>query len=454
MKVSVRFAPSPTGFIHVGNARKAIINNLFSIKNKGRYLLRLDDTDTKRCKNHYIHALKQDLEWLGLKFNTTKYQSNRIKNYKNAIKILKDSGRIYPCYETIEELQKNRTQQIKQKISPIYNRNSLKLNKKKTICLENTGKKPHWRFKLKETKIEWVDEIQGKIIFNPGHLSDPIILRENGMPIYTLTSIIDDIELGITHIIRGADHISNTAVQLQICDALKIKKNFFSFAHFPLLTDSEGNKLSKRLKNLSLKELREKEIDPEALSIFLMALGTKHAPKINADIKSVANNLKLNFYGKASTKFCEKKLYIFNKKWIRNLDYESIKKSIVRYNKLPNPFTIDFWNLIAPCVNKLSDINIWYEIFYEKYNPKKELLIEDKKILKIAYNINISQKWSSTTWDLFVLNLKNNTHKKGNELFQPLRIALTNLEHGPELKKIFYFLGKQEVLKRLRIAYY
>lgn len=453
MTVSVRFAPSPTGLLHVGNARKAIINVLFAIKHEGSCLLRLDDTDQERCEDRYVDALKEDLEWLGLTFDKNARQSDRLPRYEDAIERLKSSGRLYPCYETPEELEFRRKSQRSRGLPPIYDRTALQLTEKEKVALEAEGRKPHWRFKLEETKIQWVDGVQGEVAFEPGHLSDPILLRENGTPIYTLTSVVDDVELGITHIIRGADHIANTAVQLQLCAALGIAPDRFTFAHFPLLTDAEGAKLSKRSQSLSLQDLRSQEIAPEALSAFLMALGTSHAPEITPDIQTLANHFALSTYGKSSPKFSEEELHAFNTKWIRSLDYEGAKKRLGATEKgLPTPFTIDFWHLVSPCLDRLTDVYIWHDSLYGDCEYQGEFSSEDRLFFQTAHSVTPPETWSSDTWDQWVSKLKDMTDRKGKPLFKPLRLALTGQEHGPELKEVFYLLGPEKVLKRLKSA--
>ncbi|MCP4923327.1 MAG: glutamate--tRNA ligase [bacterium] len=453
MTVSVRFAPSPTGFLHVGNARKAIINVLFAKKLGGTCLLRLDDTDKERCEDRYVDALKEDLAWLELSFDKTARQSDRLARYEDAVDRLKASGRLYPCYETPEELEFRRKAQRSRGLPPIYDRAALKLTEKEKAALEEQGKKPHWRFKLEETKIQWVDGVQGEVNFEPGHLSDPILLRENGIPLYTLTSVVDDVELGITHVIRGADHVANTAVQLQLCAALGVAPDRFTFAHFPLLTDSEGAKLSKRFKSLSLQDLRAQEIAPEALSAFLMALGTSQAPEISPNIEALSTHFDLNVYGKSSPKFSEEELHLFNTKWIRALDYEGAKKRLKASEKgLPPSFSIDFWHLVAPCLERLSDVHAWHDTLYTGPQKQEGFSSEDRLFFQTAHSVTPPGIWSASTWDQWVSKLKDTTDRKGKFLFKPLRLALTGQEHGPELKEVFYLLGPEEVLKRLESA--
>ena len=454
MTVAVRFAPSPTGLLHVGNARKAIINVLFAKKHRGTCLLRLDDTDKERCETHYVDALMEDLEWLGLSFDKMARQSDRLVRYDEAVERLKSSGRLYPCYETPEELEFRRKSQRARGLPPIYDRAALQLTEKEKIAFEQEGRKPHWRFKLEDTKIQWTDAVQGDVAFEPGHLSDPILLRENGTPIYALTSVVDDVELGITHIIRGADHVANTAVQLQLCAALGVGPDRFTFAHFPLLTDSEGGKLSKRFQSLSLRDLRTQEIAPEALAAFLMSLGTGHAPTIVTDTDSLAHCFALSAYGKSSPKFSEEELYTFNTKWIRSLDYEGAKKRLEKMEKgVPEPLTIDFWHLVVPCLDRLSDVYDWHSALYRgKKEEYSSLSSEDRLFFQTAHSTLPPATWSSDTWDQWVAKLKDMTDRKGKALFKPLRLALTGQEHGPELKGVFYFLGPEEVSKRLESA--
>lgn len=346
--IKVRFAPSPTGYMHIGNTRTAVFNWLLAKKLGGEFMLRIDDTDVARSKKEYEDALRDILQWLGLTWSSEARQSARMARYDEVVAALKAEGRVYACYETAEELEIMRKRLMNKGLPPIYDRGALKLTAEDIARYEAEGRKPHYRFKLNDGVIEWDDMVRGHCRYEARNLADPVIIREDGSYLYHLPSVIDDVDFGITHIIRGEDHVTNTASQIQMFEAVGGKVP--AFAHLPLLTGKEG-KLSKRLGSLGVRELRAEGVEAMAISSFLAKLGTSEAIEPYYDLETLAQSLDLSRLGRSQPKFDEAELLAFNTRFVRSMPYVFIRERISAGE--------DFWNAVRGNLNRISDITEW-----------------------------------------------------------------------------------------------
>lgn len=440
MTIKTRFAPSPTGLLHVGNVRTALINWLFTKKNKGTFVLRIDDTDLERSKKEFEDTLKEDLEWLGLTWDSTFNQKDRLDRYEEIKKKLIEDGRLYPCYETKEELDFKRKIQLSQSKPPIYDRSSLKITDDQIKKYEEQGRKPHFRFKLNDKTVSWKDMIRGDVKFEPNTASDPILIREDGSWTYMLCSAVDDIDFDITHIIRGEDHISNTAINIQILEALGKKPP--TFAHVSRVT-SRNSEMSKRFGGFDIKSLREQGIEPMTVVNFLSTIGTSKAPTKFTDIQDIVKDFDMGNFNKSPTMYDEEDLVSLNHKILSHLEFEDVKPKMNSIN-----FDEDFWLKVRNNIDKLSELEMWHNICKNPVEPKisdedKEFLLESSKLLS-KHN-----SFDENTWDKWIGELKTHTSRKGKTLFMPIRKALTGIEHGPELKFLLPLITKEKSIKRL-----
>lgn len=433
--VKVRFAPSPTGWMHIGNTRTAVFNWLLAKKLGGKFMLRIDDTDVLRSKAEYEEAIREILLWLGLTWDEEARQSARIARYDEIVAKLKKEGRIYACYETAEELEVMRKKLMMQGRPPIYDRSSLKLTEEDIARYQAEGRRPHYRFRLVEGAIEWDDMVRGRIHYDAANLADPVIIREDGSYLYHLPSVIDDYDFGITHIIRGEDHVTNTATQIQMFEALGGAVPMF--AHLPLLTGKEG-KLSKRLGSLGVRELRADGIENMAICSFLTKLGTSEAIEPWNDLESLAQSLDLTKLGRSQPKFDEEELKLFNHKFVRQMPYAMVKD---RLNA-----TEAFWNAVKGNLNTVAEADEWVKICNNSLEPK----IEDLDLTEMAADELPPEPWDEETYQLWMNVVKSKTVKKGKELFHPIRQALTAQENGPELKILLPLIGRDRAYKRLK----
>jgi len=433
--IKVRFAPSPTGYMHIGNTRTALFNWLWAKKMGGRFMLRIDDTDFARSKKEYEDSLRQSLEWLGLTWTEEARQSARFDRYREITDHLIKAGRIYPCYETADELEFKRKLAISKGLPPIYDRQALTYTKADIQKFEAEGRKPHYRFKLLPGDICWEDVIRGTVKYNAENLSDPVIIREDGTYLYHLPSVIDDFDFGITHIVRGEDHVTNTAAQIQMFEALGGTAPVF--AHLPLLTGREG-KLSKRLGSTGVRELREAGIENMAICSFLAKLGTSEAIEPFYKLEDLAASLDFSKIGRAQPKFDEEDLKRFNLKYIHNLPYAQVKDRI--------GLSEDFWNKVRANLQTVADVDLWHHICNGEISP----VIEDNALISTAADLLLPEPWDQQTFSLWLEALKKATGKKGRDLFHPLRLALTGLENGPELKSLLPLIGYAKAFKRLK----
>jgi len=448
MVIRVRFAPSPTGLLHIGNSRAALINWLFARHHtlKGQeatFLYRLDDTDLERNDPLYAQAIEEDLAWLGLRYDQFAKQSDRFDRYDHAVEILKASGRLYPCYETPEELDFKRKRQLARHEPPIYDRTGLKLTADERRAFEAEGRIPHWRFKLLPEAIHWDDLIRGPNDFHGNHLSDPVLVRADGAYLYTLTSVVDDIEFGITHVIRGEDHVTNTAVQIQLFEALGGNVAHLHFGHFTLLLDVNGASLSKRLGSLSLATLRESGLEPMAINSLIARLGTSLPVEPHVTLDELAENFTLSIFSRAAPRFDPAELETLNHKLLQIIPYDQMEE---RLKEIAPSMTEKLWFVIRGNLRTLNEAAQWEPICFGQVSP----VIDDQNYLEQALACLPSEPWDTTTWVTWTNKLKEITGRKGKELFMPLRQAITGMDHGPEMKELLPLIGHTKVVDRLK----
>ncbi|GEO13500.1 glutamate--tRNA ligase [Microvirga aerophila] len=439
-KPIVRFAPSPTGLIHIGNARQALMNALFARREGGVFVLRFDDTDLGRSKREYADATEEDLAWLGIAPNLVVRQSERFALYDDAAERLRISGRLYACYETPEELEFRRKRQLARGLPPIYDRASLKLSPEDREKLEAEGRKPHWRFRLDHRNVVWHDLVRGPCHVDCASLSDPVLVREDGTYLYTLPSIVDDIDLNISHVIRGEDHVTNTAVQIQIFEALGAQVPFF--AHINLLTTASGEGLSKRLGHLSLKSLREAGLEPQAVASLAVLVGSAESVRPIADLDELARLIDFDHISRAPAKFDEHELEQLNARLIHEMPYEAVRE---RLAALGADAGEAFWAAVRGNLTKVVDAAQWAQVVNGPVTP----VIEDRAFIDTAIQALPPAPWDAATWKAWTEAVKQATGLKGKALFLPLRLALTGLDHGPELAALLPLIGPERARARL-----
>jgi glutamyl-tRNA synthetase len=432
----VRFAPSPTGLLHVGNARTAVVNWLFAHKTGGKFLLRIDDTDTERSRPEYEAAILEDLGWLGLTHDLFARQMERADAHRAAAETLKASGLLYPAYEAADELERRRKRQIAMRKPPVYDRAALALTAEERTKLQAEGRKPHWRFKLSQTKVRWRDRIRGEVEIDTAHLSDPVLIREDGRFLYTLPSVADDVDLGVTHVIRGEDHVTNTAAQIEIFQALGARVP--EFAHFPLLVGAGGEALSKRLGSLSLRELREAGVEPLALSSYLAKIGTSDPIELGASLDALSRAFDFGKIGRAPAHFDPKELDGLNAKLLHTLPFDAIAA------RLPG-VDAALWDAVKPNATKLSDVAGLVRLVKGPVAP----VIEDAALTTRAAALLPPEPWDESTWGAWTKAVGDAAAVKGRALFHPLRLALTGCESGPEMKKLLPLIGRARAFARL-----
>lgn len=440
--VTVRFAPSPTGRLHVGNVCAALFNWLFARKAGGKFMLRLDDTDRDRSTEDYARGIEADLAWLGLHHDLFARQSARIAQYEAAAERLKRAGRLYPCYETPEELERKRRRQLARKMPPVYDRAALALSDDEKRAFEAEGRKPHWRFKLEAVETAFDDLIRGPIAIDATSLSDPVLIREDGRFLYTLPSVVDDIEFATSHVIRGADHITNTGVQIQIVRALGAEPPVY--AHYSLMLGPEGKPLSKREDAaFSLEALREAGYEPMALNSLLARLGTSDAIEPRLTLEELAAGFDLTHLGRADIRFDPADLDKVNAALLHMLPYDTVA---ARLDAAQCNLGVEFWNAVKPNLVRFADVRLWAHVVEGPVEP----VIEDAGIAAEAASLLPPEPWGPETWSLWTEALKAATGRKGKALFMPLRLALTGLDHGPELKNLLPLIGRERAEARLR----
>jgi glutamyl-tRNA synthetase len=440
-EVRTRFAPSPTGELHLGNARIALVNWLYARKYGGRLLLRMDDTDRERSKPEFATGIENDLRWLGLDWDEFARQSDRLAHYTAAIERLKASGRVYACYETPEELDRMRSRARLRKLPPIYDRSALKLDDAARAKLEAEGRKPHWRFKLSGDTVTWTDVIHGPVSIATGTISDPVVMREDGTFLYVLTSPVDDAELGVSHIIRGDDHVTNTAAQIDIIRALGHEPPMF--AHMPLLLAADGGPLSKREGAASLRALRERGIEPMAVDSLLVTLGTSGAVHAAGSLNELAKTFDLGAFSKASPRLDERDLDALNGRLLHAMPYAEAKHRLVEIGLAEADER--FWLAVRGNIAHLDEARTWWTVVRGPVDP----VIEDAVLSTAARDLLPPEPWSEATWPAWTGAVRERTGRSGKALFHPLRMALTGREHGPEMKNLLPLIGRERANKRL-----
>ncbi len=442
MSVAVRFAPSPTGLLHVGNIRLALVNWLFARKHGGTFMLRMDDTDEERSKPEYAAAVEADLNWLGLNWDSFARESDRYPRYDEAAQALKAAGRLYACYETAEELSLKRTSLLSQGKPPLYDRAGLRLTPDDRARLEAQGRTAHWRFKLDHTPILWNDLVRGPVHFEGAALSDPVLIREDGRPLYTFTSVVDDVDFAVTHVIRGEDHVTNTAVQSQIWLALGGVVPVF--AHLPLLTDAGGQGLSKRLGSLSVGSLRDDEgVEPMALASLLAKLGTSDAIEPRLSLDALVAEFAMEKVSRATPKFDLEELKRLGARLLHVTPFEAVRDRLEEHGL--HGVDAAFWDMVRGNLTILGDAAQWWGVTHAPVTP----LIEDAAFTAAAASLLPQEPWDTTTWGVWTEAVKQGTGRKGKALFHPLRMALTGQAHGPELKNLLPLIGRARAARRL-----
>ena len=452
MGVAVRFAPSPTGRLHIGNVRTAVLNYLYALKTGGRFLLRMDDTDTERSTEEFAEGIRRELDWLGLTTEWHARQSDRIARYDEVADRLKASGRLYPCYESEDELERRRRRQMARGLPPIYDRAALKLTDAERAAFDAEGRKLHWRLRLPNTDgadelrplptiVSWNDMVRGDQMVDLGSLCDPVLIRADGTYLYTFSSVVDDVDFAITHILRGADHITNTGVQIALFEALGAVPP--AFGHHNLLVDSDGKALSKRIDSLSVAGLRDAGYEPMAINAHAALVGTSDAIVPHTSLATLAEAFDPARISPSPARFDVSELDSLNARLLHMLEFSDVSE---RLAAMGIPAGENFWLAVRGNLARLSDANDWWQVVDGEVVP----VIEDGAFLQRAADLLPPEPWDQETWGAWTSVVKKETGAKGRALFHPLRLALTGREAGPELKALLPLIGRERALKRLR----
>ncbi len=436
----VRFAPSPTGYLHVGNARAALVNFLFAQAEGGTFLLRLDDTDTARGRPEYEQAIYDDLRWLGVEWDETARQSDRLARYEAVAEQLKAQGRLYPCFENEDELAAKRAALVKRRLPPVYDRAALNMTAEQRAQAEANGKRPYWRFKLSDGAVSWNDLVLGGRSIRLPTVSDPVLIRADGSPLYTFTSVVDDVDMGVTHIIRGEDHVSNTAVQIDLFRALDGDAAVPRFAHLPLISGGDGEKLSKRIGSISLKSLRKDGIEPAAITAYLARLGTSRDPS-PLPMQDLIASFSLADFSRSPPRFDARQLLGLNRKFLHALDFEAVQ------DRLPEGATREFWEAVRDNLDLLTEARRWWAVVDGTLAPLE--LPGNSAVLRAGLDLLPPEPWGEESWKAWTNAIAEATGAKGRELFLPLRLALTGETHGPEMAKLLPLIGQARAAQRL-----
>ena len=438
MKIQTRFAPSPTGYLHVGNIRTALFNYLIAKKNGGKFILRIDDTDVQRSSQVFEDAIKRDLEWLGLEWDRIEKQSLRFERYHDCLETLKKDQRLYPCYETTQILELKRKKLLNMGKPPVYDRSALTLSSDQVQKFSSEGRDPHWRFLLDHQKVTWDDEIAGNISVDLASVSDPVFVKEDGQFLYTIASVCDDIDFGITHVIRGSDHITNTATQIQLLETLGSIVPFYG--HHSLLTGLDGDNLSKRFGSLAIHELRSSGIEPMALISMLSALGSSKPIRIIHSLDEIFSDFNLDTFSSAPTKFDPELLTSISMKVLNSLPIEDIISDL-EVLRIPVEKRTLFWEAIKENIRTREEIK---EVWDLCVNGIKGIVSdEDKEFVGTAFKLLPALPFNQETWKSWTKEVSKNTGRKGKNLFIPLRSALTGKSAGPDMSKLMPLLQKE-----------
>lgn len=431
-----RFAPSPTGFIHVGNLRTALMNYLIARKTGGTFILRLDDTDQERSKQEYADGIKEDLEWLGLTWDRIEKQSDRIERYREAAKDLRASGNLYEVFETPTELDLKRKKLLNMGKPPVYDRAGLHLSaaEKDALRAERDG---YWRFQLDQKRTEWTDGILGPVSIDTASVSDPVLIRADGQILYTFASSVDDVDMAVTHIVRGADHVTNTATQIQIMHAMGGTPP--AFAHHSLLTGAQGEGLSKRLGTLSLRDLRAAGVAKEALLSLMARMGSSQPVELRMSLDEIADGFELGQFGAAPTKFDAEDLWPLTRERNQHLPYSAVTDRVAALG-VPADLAERFWKVASKNITKLDDLGHWWTLCRDGAEPI--IADEDREFVAEAMSLLPAPPYFDTTWSEWTGAVKEKTGRKGKSLFMPLRLAVTGEPSGPEMADLMPLLQK------------
>jgi len=438
---TTRFAPSPTGWLHIGNLRAALFNYAIARQQGGTFVLRIDDTDQERSKDEYIQGIKDDLTWLGLEWDRVEHQSARMDRYLDAKQRLIDMGRLYECFETPVELDLKRKKQLNMGKPPVYDRAALALSEDDKNRLRDERGGSHWRFKLDHARIEWADGIIGDISIDAASVSDPVLFKNDGQILYTLASVVDDTEMGMTHVVRGSDHVTNTATQIQIMEALG--GTVPSFAHHSLLTGPQGEALSKRLGTLALKDLREQGVAPMAILSLMARLGSSDPVELRENVQQVVDGFDVAKFGSAPTKFDAEDLKPLTSRYLATLAHTDVAAEIAAAG-VPDSLAEPFWAAIKGNLNTLADLPGWWALFRDGATPL--VADDDKDFIAQAFDMLGEPPFAADTWSSWTAAVKEATGRKGKGLFMPLRKAVTGLERGPEMADVMPLLQKKPTL--------
>ena len=434
---TTRFAPSPTGYIHIGNLRTALFNYLIARKAGGSFILRIDDTDPERSQDKYADAIREDLTWLGLNWHRMETQSSRMDRYAAAADQLRASGRLYEAFETPTELDLKRKKQLNTGKPPVYDRAALALSEAEKDAFRAERGKGHWRFKLDHERIEWNDGILGDLSIDAASVSDPVLIRGDGQMLYTLASVVDDMEMGVTNVVRGSDHVTNTATQIQIVRALGGEPP--EYAHHSLLTGPQGEALSKRLGTLALRDLRAAGVEPMAILSLMARLGSSDPVELRGDMAELIDGFDLGKFGAAPTKFDAEDLWPLTARVLHEKPYEAVAEDL-RAAGIPDELAPAFWAAIRQNLTKISDIQEWWSLCCDGAEPLVD--DEDKEFVAEAMAMLPPRPWDETTWGAWTNAVKEATGRKGKGLFMPLRKAVTGRERGPDMKTFLPLMQK------------
>lgn len=434
---TTRFAPSPTGYIHIGNLRTALFNYLIARKSGGQFILRLDDTDPVRSKQEYVDGIMEDLEWLGLTWDRVERQSERLERYEAAADELRTNGRFYECFETPIELDLKRKKQLNMGKPPVYDRSALALSDSERDALRTERGAGHWRFKLDQQRIEWTDGILGDLSIDAASVSDPVLIRGDGQFLYTLASVCDDIDFGVTHVVRGSDHVTNTATQIQIIESLG--GTLPAFAHHSLLTGPQGEALSKRLGTLALRDLRASGLEPMAVLSMMARLGSSEPVELRVSMAELIDGFDLSKFGAAPTKFDVEGLKPLTSKYVSGLPYSTMADDL-RTLGVPDAIATDFWDVARDNMDVRGDVAQWWALCRDGAEPLIDP--EDTEFVAVAKTLLPATPWSPETWGQWTKAVKAETGRKGKGLFMPLRKALTGMQHGPDMSRLMPLLSK------------
>ncbi len=449
MTVKVRFAPSPTGKLHVGNIRTALVNWLFAKAQGGTFVLRIDDTDIERSTKENEEGIRRDLTWLGMTWDETFKQSDRFERYREAAEQLKAKGLLYACYESPEELERRKKIAQSRNKPPVYDRASLELTDEQRRVLEAEGRKPHWRFKLSGGRAEWNDLVRGQQSIDTSSVSDPVLIREDGSFLYTMPSVVDDVDAKITHVIRGEDHVTNSGAQIEIFLALGAQPP--EMAHMPLLIGADGQGLSKRLGSLSAEQLRNEGYEPLALLSLLAKIGTSDPVEARESLQQLALEFAFSKMGRAPARFDENELDGLNAQIVHAMSFETVKPRLAKlaYGDQATP---EFWDVVRGNLKGVQDAALWLAVVYGGGLTGPDFDADDRAFVGEAAKLFPAGAVTLETWKTWAEAVKATTGRKGKSLFQPLRRVLTDQEHGPEMDRMLLLIGAEKARARLEQA--